>query len=281
MSDLLTHWAVFEDCRRLAPLDPGIEGLFKELLEAEQDYARLGAITRGGNRFMTEVLARARDARRAGDELQARKVAFCLGCVTHQACDHLMKPLMKARAPAHMKREISAYYDTHVFREVYLNGQEEPFSRFLFSDNETEPGRALEAFSRSLFQRALLSSHTLKPDHADVEGWLERLFDTLQELYISTQLYVRVFEHPDPAKRDEYGVETAFYREGDPTIRVARALGRGEPVSPEEAAEALRVDANESAYAQAVALSLSYLRNASAFWHRKTDVIEARNVVWT
>jgi len=277
MSDLLTHWAAFEDCRRLAQLDDEIEPLFKELLEAEREAARLGAITRGGNRWMAGILERARDGWDERDEGLRRKVAFCLGGLTHQACDNRMKPLMKARAPAHMKREISAYYDVHVFREVYLDGAEEPFHHFLVAHNDTTPGQALEAFMRSLFQRALLSSHTIKPDYSDIDGWLDRLFEAVQDLYIDINLYARVYREPDPAKVQAYGVETAFYRSDDPAIRAARALQRGAPVEAEEVRRALEVDANESGYAQAVALGLAYLRNASALWRRETDVLVAAN----
>ncbi len=77
---------------------------------------------------------------------------------------------------------LAAYYDTHVFRQVYLNGGAEPFNRFLVADNDTAPGQALEAFVRSLFQRALLSSHTIKPDFDDIDAWLDRLFGAVQSL---------------------------------------------------------------------------------------------------
>ena len=278
MSDLLTHWAVYEDCRRLTPLAGGIEPLFGELIETEREYTRLGAITRGGNRWMTSILEHARDT--WGQEEQhprlGQKVAFSLGGLTHQACDNLMNPLMKRRADS--KREISAYYDTHVFRQVYLTGGAEPFNRFLVADNDTAPGQALEAFVRSLFQRALLSSHTIKPDFDDVDAWLDRLFDAVQSLYIDINMYVDVFHQPDPDKVQRYGVETEFYRADDPAIQAARALQRGEKVSAEAAREALQEGANESHYAQALVLGITYLKTASAFWRREVETLSAPNV---
>lgn len=176
-------------------------------------------------------------------------------------------------------REVSAYYDVHVFRQVYLSGAEEPFDRFLLAGNETEPGRALEAFARSLFQRALLSSHTLIPDQDDIDGWLDRLFARLQTLYIDIALYVDVFTNPDPAKIARYGVETAFYRAADPAIRAARAIARGEAVEPGRVREALVLEANESAYGQSLALGLAYLRAGSAFWRGETDELATPNWV--
>ncbi len=46
MSDLLTHWAVFDDSRRLATHDARVEPLFNRLLTEKSDYARLGAMAR-------------------------------------------------------------------------------------------------------------------------------------------------------------------------------------------------------------------------------------------
>lgn len=303
MSDLLTHWAVFEDLRRIAQHDEAVALPFRTLLEDEREAARLGAITRGGNRFTDGVLRRARDAWEGleGDArtLAERKVAFCLGCLTHQACDRAMKPLLRGHAEAEWAgdhrltpsakavardqalREVSAYYDVHVFREVYLSGAEEPFTRFLLADNATPPGAALEGFVRSLFQRALLSSHTLKPDQDDIEGWLERLFGTVQDLYIEVELYVSVYERPDPDKMARYGVETDFYRADDPAVRLARALRRAEPaaISPTEVEEALRLEANVGGYAQALTFGREYLRLASALWRGETDTLVTPNVI--
>lgn len=298
MSDLLTHWAVFDDLRRIAAHDALVAPTLRTLLDDEREAARLGAITRGGNRFMEGVLRRARDAWAdlEGDAraLAGRKVAFCLGCLTHQACDRAMKPLLSASAGADwgqghrlmqrgggdagILREVSAYYDVHVFREVYENGAAEPFSHFLLRDNATAPGAALEAFARSLFQRALLSSHTLKPDQGDIEGWLERLFDTVQALYLDIELYTRVYERPDPAKVARYGVKTTFYREDDPGVRLARLLRGGASASSEEVGGALRPEVNKGSYALALALGITYLRRASDFWQGEADALVTPNV---
>lgn len=295
MSDLLTHWAVFEDCRRLAQGDPAVEPLFRELMQTERDFARLGAITRGGNRWIPTILQWARGswsdpARPAG---AGRKVAFALGGLTHAACDRLMKPLLTYCAgadwnSAHHRmqgrpadspgspdeatiQEISAYYDTYVFRQVYLSGEEEPFNRFLLAANETAPGRALEEFVRALFQRALLSCHTIVPDQEHVLEWLDRLTRLLQPFYLDIDLWVHVFLSPDPARLERYMVETVFYRAADPAIQAARALQRGEEVSAAQVQRALAAGANESRYGQALETGVRYLRAASAFWRGDID----------
>ena len=104
-------------------------------------------------------------------------------------------------APDSPIHDVSAYYDTHVFRKVYLAGQEEPFNRFLLADNVTEPGQALEEFVFALFQRALLASHTLAPDEDDLDGWLDNLIARVQPLYVDVRTFVRVWQGHLPDRR--------------------------------------------------------------------------------
>jgi len=150
MSDLLTHWAVFDDCRRLTLRDPQMEPLLAETMHEQREFARLGAISRAGSLFVPHILRRARAAwdDEADREMTRRRLAFALGGIAHYAADAVMKPLMSERARAdwhevHRQmaqrrsgqadteakasvREVSAYYDVHVFRKVHLAGREEP-----------------------------------------------------------------------------------------------------------------------------------------------------------
>ncbi len=107
MSDLLTHWAVFEDMRRLAALDPRMARDLVAILEAERQYARLGSVSRGGVRFVPHVLSHARAewpaAQAAGGparDLLARKVAYALGGIAHFPADYVLKPVMSRLAGA-------------------------------------------------------------------------------------------------------------------------------------------------------------------------------------
>ncbi len=298
MSDLLTHWAVFEDMRRLVQYDAGVCDDFKTALSKESEIARLGALTRDGQSWIPHILARYRPASGSSPQVAAngcRKLAFALGGIAHYAADVLMKPLISRVAQADWSvidaamqregavglrgqtktsiREVSAYYDCHVFRTVYSDGAEPPFTpeRFLLADNRGKAGHMLEAFIRALFQRALLACHTLSPPADDVEGWLDRLFALLPPLYISLELYAQVYAEPDPAKLAAYEVETSFYRADDPAIQLARrAQHNMQPMASE--IEAVIADgANCSAYGQAVALALRRLREASAYWEGKLE----------
>lgn len=295
MSDLLTHWAIFEDLRRLAQRDPHMEPLLAEIMQTEREFARLGALSRGGSRFVPRILKAARAGWEAAPDraLLRRKLAFALGGVTHFPTDHILKPIMSELAQADWSsthtliqqhgadedlqrklavlQDISVYYDVHVFRQVYLSGQEEPFSRFLMAESDaTGPGQALAEFVYALFQRALLASHTLDPDFSDFDGWLDNLIAKVQPLYLDVRIYSRVFEQPDPAKIERYQVETAFYARADPAIQLARAAQRGEPLLPQQLEAALAEGANASGYGRTLALGMQALRAASAFWRGET-----------
>lgn len=286
MSDMLTHWAVFEDCRRLSLADDRVDDFLTACMDAKRDIARLGALSRAGAVFVPHVLRqeRAKRDRTGQDSVDPGRLAYALGGITHYPADIMMKPLVKKKARVdwheeHVRmreggtlldspaREVSAYYDTHVFRKVYLDGREEPFNRFLLAGNDTDPGRELEAFVRSLFQRALLSSHTLAPDKENLDEWLDNLLARVQPLYIDIRAFVEVFLSPDPRKMEEYGVEDEFYLETDPAIRVARTLQNGGDVTRNELLESLRESDNSSGYAKALCIGMTCLVEASSFWN--------------
>lgn len=285
MSDLLTHWAVYDDSRRLAFHDARIEPLFARVMQEQREFARLGALARAGSRWVPAILMQLRGTAEAvSDPRTAMKLAFALGGITHNAADHVLKPLMSRLARADWNathhamesgqggeaavsiREISAYYDCHVFRQVYAAGREEPFHPAFLVSNREEPGRGLEDFIRSLFQRALLTAHTLSPDMEHFDLWLDNLIDRVQPLYLDIEMYARVYSAPDPRKTAAYGVETEFYLPGDPAVAGAQAARQGQAPAVEMLDAAADPDGNAGGYGKALALSLLRLREASAFW---------------
>ena len=294
MSDLLTHWAVFEDLRRISQHDPAVDAQLAAIMQDEREFARLGAISRGGSMFVPHILRSARQQWEAASDplLMRRKLAYALGGVTHFPTDHVLKPLMSELVQAdwndtqsvmqgrgekegvhtdeHAVREISAYYDVHVFRKVYLAGQEEPFNRFLMAENSTPPGQALGEFVSALFQRALLASHTFDPDKQNLDAWLDNLVAHVQPLYLNIEIYTRIFTQPDPQKMALYQVESAFYLESDPLIRLARALQHGQTAQPAELEAALAENANRSGYGRTLELGMNALRKTSAYWSGET-----------
>ena len=168
------------------------------------------------------------------------------------------------------KREVSAYFDCHVFRHVYMQGDEEPFTRFLLAQNATQPGREMEAFVYALFQRALLSSHTLAPDKANFDEWMDNLLDQIQPFTIDIELYVDVWANPDSQKIEALEVETTFYRAEDAIIQMARALQNGGNASQTEIDAALE-NPGTSGYATGLRMCVEIMRQASRFWRGESD----------
>ncbi|RMD79951.1 MAG: hypothetical protein D6820_07445 [Lentisphaerae bacterium] len=293
MSDLLTHWAAFDDLRRIAMVDEKMAPELVDVLTEETEACRLGALSRGGNKWVPTILQALRPQWNSGDKRMGEKLAFALGGVAHYPADVVMKPMTRRVSqkawemehpgesmedgPGEMRslyyREASAYYDTHVFRKVYGDGAEPPFGgfQFLLTENHSDIGVALEAFVRSLFQRALLSSHTLSPDKENILPWLDRLFDLLQPLYIDINMYVRVYTSPDPRKLEIYEVLSHFYLDDDPAIQVARRIQAGESVASDALDDAVRKGQNRSAYGQILELGVQRMRETSEWWQGKTE----------
>jgi hypothetical protein len=301
MSDMLTHFASFDDCRRLALLDATIAPEFRAVIEYGQEFARLGTLSFGGKTWMEPILRSARQhwagVGRSGK--YERNLAFVLGGLIHQACDGAMKPILSAavgvdwnimqavmqKTPDAISRqdeqiartqEVSAYFDAEVFREVYLQGKANPFNQFFMAE-VTDAGRAFESVIRAMFQRSLLSAHTLKPDSANMEQWLDNLFERVQPYYLDVDLWVSVYQRPDPAKIEAYGVRTTFYNAEDPSIRLARALQTDRPIDLALRKTVYQDGVSTCGYGEILQLGLRYLRNASAFWRGETETLVAPN----
>ncbi len=93
--------------RKRHPLqrDPRASRDLAAIIEGERQYARLGAVARGGTCFVPHGLRAARRlwaaTQQAGGpaaDLLARKVAYALGGIAHYPTDFLMKPLMSRLA---------------------------------------------------------------------------------------------------------------------------------------------------------------------------------------
>lgn len=292
MSDMLTHWAVFEDVRRLTQLDEKIADVFKNILYREREYARLGALTRGGKYWAKEIIEYAMKNKTElsqENSTERKKIAFALGGLTHYAADIVMKKICGNIAQQNWNqvhhamqrgddeeaakiKEISAYYDVYVFRKVYLEGHEEPFNTFLLSHNNTQPGMALEEFIRALFQRALLASHTFAPERENYIGYIEKLISKVQRLYIDINLYCDIFSNPDENKMKEFRVRDLFYREDEPLIKIARMLQKNiNELDYDEYEKAVIVDNNRCGYASALAISIQRIRELSLYWNGESN----------
>lgn len=179
MSDLLTHWAVCEDGLNLLRFDPRIEPVFKNAVGRERSMARYGAIVRTEGTWVFERLkeARAYNAENLTDA-QAKRVAFTAAALTHTACDHLMKPSYQrvveeqdalghvptALAAKEIQRDVYAYQDTFVFKEVLGDGNGEALGRFMFADMDNPAMQAVNEAAAAVFTAGMLELREMYPD---------------------------------------------------------------------------------------------------------------------
>jgi hypothetical protein len=304
MSDMVTHWAAYEDCRRLAQLDEKLEPVFREVIESRRDVGRLGTLTRLGAKWMQPMLTTAMGQLKGGanNDVAKRNLAFVLGGLIHQATDNVMKPVLSNMSGANWTQmqaslrgtpntpkvaedaverahEYSAYLDAEVFREVYLDGDAEPLSHFFMGEMSAK-GKSFEEFIRAIFQRSLLSAHTLNPTAATMDNmadWLDNLFRLVQPYFVDVDRWVRVYNHPDPKKVEEFGIRTEFYRKDDPTIRAARALQHGQPVDAATRKAVFEDGKYLCVYAQILQVGLMYMRSAAEFWRGESKDLIAPN----
>jgi hypothetical protein len=282
MSENITHTAVTDDCARLALYSPAICTAFKEVLEQQLEIARMGGLTRSGGKYVVSLLddmRQAWSARTKGDVME-QKMAFVLGWLAHRAADLQMKPIFRAvdgdcsLSPT----DCSVYHDVFLFREVYGSGQVEPYApEMLEATMASSPAaRAfevdeIESLFRSVWQRALIGLHTFIPDEEDIDGWLERLFDTRQRFYVDIRRYGSAFADPDPDMVKRFIVGVHFYEGQDLLIRLARSIQRGAPDEGIDLQEALAAAASQSQYAQALRRGYLYMQAASDFFERRID----------
>lgn len=287
MSENITHTAIVDDCARLALHDRRIGEPFQQVLREQLEIARLGGITRSGDRFTADLLERFRRRwpEEGGEEGLRRKLAFVLGWLCHRAADRQMKPIWRSMpSQTASPTECSIYHDVFLFREVYRCGHRGPYSPQVLEEapdrSATDGSRQdeVEQLLRTYWRRALLSLHTFKPDSDDIEGWLERLFDARQRFRVEIRRYAEALANPDPQKVRRFIEEVNFYDASEPLIRFARSVQRGAPEESIDLDEAFEAAAEGSQYARALRRGLGYLRAGSAFFEGRLerDVLEDR-----
>jgi len=265
MSENITHTAVCDDCLRLMSQMPEICEAFKQAVVNHLDIAQLGAVTRSTDSFNPGLLKRLRDGwdnRQPKDNFEP-KLAYSLGALCHRAADRTMKPVFAQAAPEDTQspKDVSIYHDVFLFREVYKEGVEKPYSPAMFGMKTH-----FEEHFRVLFQRALLELHTFIPDRTNAEAWLDKLFAFRQRFYVDIARYADAYYHPDPEKTRRYITEVNFYDENGDVIQLARAIQSGSPVGEDAVRKAFETGKNESKYAQALGLGLRYLTVANRFF---------------
>lgn len=282
MSEGITHSAIVDDCARLVLSGPGICPAFKTVLGEHLAIARLGGVTRHGDRHNPPLLERYREqwARPERPESVPMKLAFVLGWLSHRAADRQMKRIFRTLDPDCPRRpptDCSIYNDVEVLRQVYGDGGSDPWGlrALAGADRDRREIRLrAEALLASVWQRSLLRMHTFIPDDSDPDGWLDRVVERHQRLYVDLQRYAAALTDPDPERVRRFLVEPNFYNPADPLIALARSRQRGTAPPGTSLAMALEQAQNQSLYARMLRRAYSYTHAASEFFERRIDRAE-------
>jgi hypothetical protein len=291
MSESITHTAVVDDALALVVHYDEFRPDFRESVQRFRDLARLGGITRSGDRHNPVLLERLRERAAAGafGEGDSRKLAFVMGWLSHRACDRQFKRLFRQLEPesAVSPRDSSVYHDVHLFRVMYDGGRSAPFTPW-----SLQPGLlghpaapfvavdAVEDLFKAIWRRMLVEMHTFIPDEDHVETWLDSVCDVHQALYVDLHRYAEAYLRPDPDKLRRFVVEPRFHDPADPVVALASALRRREPLVAAPTLDALIATARTACqYGQAVLRALRYLRAANAFFDRRLDANALRGAL--
>jgi hypothetical protein len=274
MSEGITHIAVVDDALRLAARDAEIHPAFPAAAAAHHDLARLGGITRHGDRHNPGLLERLRaawpaagPAGAAGDD--GARLAFVLGWLSHRAADRTFKIVFRTLDGdcPHSPTDCSVYHDVCILREVYAADHGD-FALALRLAAHRRPGDAVGAAEdalRALLALNLLALHTFIPDDEHAETWLDRLIARRQRFTVDLGRYAQALAAPDPDRVRRFLVEPRFHDPAEPLLRCCRQEDQG-LLDPAVLETALAAAATGCLYAQAVRRAYRYLRAASAFF---------------
>ncbi len=274
MSEQITHLAVADDARLLALASPRICPHLKSVLEEHHDKVRLGAITRGSEGFAGPVVRTLRGRKDRPQEGDPAKLAFCVGTMAHRAADRMMKPIFASQGGGESlsPTSVSIYHDIFVFDQVYGRGARDPYTPDALSPVLPFPQapeldvEAVEAYFRVLLQRTLLAAHTFKPDRDDPEGWLERLFERLQDMYVDVRRYHEALTNPDPEIVRRAITDVNFYDRGDPILSLLADLRAGPDVTGDDFLKRCQLGDGDSLYARTVSKAYGYLQVTGEYW---------------
>ena len=280
MSESITHTAVVDDTIRLVRMERApICAPFKTVLARHRDIARLGGITRHGDRHNPGLLEHYRSQWEAGaaDKAVGAKLAFVLGWLSHRAADRTAKPVFRELDGSNPQSptDCSIYHDVCVLQEVYA-GADKPDAlgkHMLLDGTDANPGNS-EALFHAYWRRMLVRMHTFIPDDTDPDRWLEHVIKMQQRLYVDLRRYAEAWKHPDPEKVDRFLTKPNFYNRHEPLLRLVRGIQCGDNVDDIDLADALATAANGSLYAYMLARAYRYCRAASDFFDRRIEMGE-------
>ncbi len=280
MSEEIVHFAVADDARLLVLASERFCQPFKDVLSGHVEKLRLGALTRGTEKFCGSLIEAIRD-RCQGQSPQGRdadKLAFCLGTLCHRAADRLCKPLYASQSfdGRYTPRQIRICQDVFIFDRVYGKGRRTPYRPDALDPVLPLPGglewdaETFEQYVHTLLQRMLLRAHTLKPaDEADT--WLDELFSRLQEFKEDFGFWHKLLTEGDEELFSRSVEQVNFYNDADPLLDLLRDLRSGQSLQADAIEQRFRLPDKSSVYARCVSASCGYIQLAGEFWQGRMD----------
>lgn len=273
MSEGITHIAIVDDNIHLILNAPFISDAFKAALSANQGLARLGSITRYGDRYNPQLLTELREIYKEGKagEKERNRLCWVLGWMSHRAADRTVKHIFRKLdedCPI-SPTDCSVYHDAVSFKAVYGSGSG-PFPKEVISQGGFSKA---EIAVQALFQRMMVSMHTFKPDEEDIANWIDRAEELRQKAYVNLERYRKAAMEPDEDMMKRFIIDPNFYNPKDPIITVARCIANGEDVKIKWD-KLLDEKQATSIYAQALRRAFRYVKAANEYFNYEINMDE-------
>jgi len=278
MPESITRTCIAADCARLALQSPTICRALKHCLNKNKDDVQpeespppafletfqLAGAVHSDNHFCASKIQEFRDewpAHKTGDLLED-KLTFVLGSLCYNAADSMVYPAITAvhSSCSNTLTDCSIYQDAFLIREV-----------FAIDRNAKYSSRQVQELLLSYWQRTLLVWHTFIPDTKDINGWMERIFETHEQLHNNLSRYAEAICNPDSGKMKRFVHGLNFYDRRDPIIRLVRSVQSDSIDKAIDLQKAIRKAGSQSLYAQALRKGHFYLQASSDYFNRSID----------
>lgn len=297
MSEHITHIAVYDDAACLITYSERFSEAFKESIKKQYDSGWITSGSNGNHLWALPLLEECRKKWKAGvrDKETCQKIAAAIGWITHRAADLIQKPLeaiLEAEGNAEFNgQELSAYFDTIAFREVFKSGTYSPNQLQPMSRATLEHGMAshpaasaldvtsLEnSFSHFLLGE-LLDSQEFAATEKDMDKWFDQFMGSKQKFSENLDMYINGFTNPEPGKTKKYITNFRYFNPNDSLIRLVQSIKSGNPDISLKPEVAVAAAANQSQYSKMVANAYTMLSYADDFFTEKVSKEELYEVL--
>lgn len=267
----LTPSFILEDVLRLVHLS-GFSDDFVEALQINRQLFHRGAAFRLPDNDWVRLVDQVgdtwggKDTRDDGQTL----LALLAGASMYSTIDRHL-PV----ASSDLTSVVSALSDEQIYHDVWVMKEmqnADPASRAIpMSESiEIEPGDVAELF-HLIRQRNLIRMHTIRPEFADVETWLEQVLSLQHILEEENMRYAQVYSNPISVGIDKEMI--TFYDRDDPIIRLARGMQMSVTELPYDLTDSIDQAGSQSIYAQVLSQCMQKL----AHWYTYVQGTLPRN----